>query len=110
MIVEKKLGKISKVEYGIDPDYGMMMGLRLEFKFPDGGVGDGLKYLNCMLTEDDPLREDKRLKTLWMNTEFIYILLKEAKVKSVSQLKNMPVEVTLENHVFKDFRILTEVL
>ena len=37
-------------------------------------------------------------------------ILKDAKVNYVSELLGKPVEVTLEDGVFKDFRILTEVL
>jgi hypothetical protein len=41
---------------------------------------------------------------------YISKLLNEAKVHNVYELKGIPVEVTLENNTFKDFRILTEVL
>lgn len=37
-------------------------------------------------------------------------ILKDAKVNYVSELLGKPVEVTLEDGIFKDFRILTEVL
>ena len=37
-------------------------------------------------------------------------ILKAAKVNYVSELVGKPVEVTLVNSAFKDFRILTEVL
>ena len=37
-------------------------------------------------------------------------LLNDAKVNYVSQLINKPVEVTIEDRIFKSFRILTEVL
>ena len=37
-------------------------------------------------------------------------ILKEAKVKSVYQLKGIPVEVTFEGNLIKEWRILTEVL
>lgn len=42
--------------------------------------------------------------------EFVNDILKAAKVNYVSELINKPVEVTIENDTFKDFRILTEVL
>ena len=42
--------------------------------------------------------------------EYIDRILEDAKVNYVSELLNKPVEVTIENNTFKDFRILTEVL
>lgn len=42
--------------------------------------------------------------------EKVAAILKDAKVSSVSGLIGKPVEVTLEGNLFKDFRILTEVL
>lgn len=42
--------------------------------------------------------------------EFVNDILKAAKVNYVSELINKPVEVTIENNTFKNFRILTEVL
>lgn len=42
--------------------------------------------------------------------DFVAKILKDAKVNYVSELLGKPVEVTLEDGVFKDFRILTEVL
>ena len=38
------------------------------------------------------------------------VIVEDAKVTSVYGLINKPVEVTLENNMFKEFRILTEVL
>ena len=40
----------------------------------------------------------------------LYEILKDAKVNYVSQLVGKPVEVEIEDNMFKDFRILTEVL
>jgi hypothetical protein len=42
--------------------------------------------------------------------DFLYTTLKEAKVDTVSQLKNVPVAIDLADKVFTNFRILTEVL
>jgi hypothetical protein len=41
---------------------------------------------------------------------FVSKLLKEAKVNSVDKLKGIPVEVTFDGNILKDWRILTEVL
>jgi hypothetical protein len=41
---------------------------------------------------------------------FVSKLLKEAKVNRVENLKDVPVEVTLDGMLLKEWRILTEVL
>lgn len=56
-------------------------------------------------------REDlNREETITESIEKVNQILKDAKVNYVSELLNKPVEVTIENNTFKDFRILTEVL
>ena len=107
----KVLGKISNAEYGLIHDRPFLMGLKLEFKMGDyGTVGDGGKYTVNMSDECRAWERGERAKTIEEKTDYIYKLLNDAKVNNVSQLKNIPVEVILENNCFKDFRILTEVL
>ena len=36
--------------------------------------------------------------------------MKDAEITNISDLKNKPVEVTINQNIFQDFRILTEVL
>lgn len=106
----KVLGKIESAEFGKIHDYPMYMGLLLKFSFNKSAhVGDGGKYTVNM---DKACRwdaEDRRLE-IEERADAVYKLLGDAKVGSISQLKNKPVEITLEDNTFKDFRILTEVL
>lgn len=51
-----------------------------------------------------------REETITKSIEYVDRILENAKVNYVSELVNKPVEVTIENNTFKDFRILTEVL
>lgn len=44
------------------------------------------------------------------NAEFVSKILKDDNCSYVSELKDKPVEVTIEGNTFKSFRILTEVL
>lgn len=52
----------------------------------------------------------KREAAIAKSIEEVNRILEDAKVNYVSELINKPVEVTIENNTFKDFRILTEVL
>lgn len=107
---EKVLGKIDFVEYGRVKDMPFLMGLQLGFKMEYGGVGCGGKYTINMSKACKWDREEERECTITKYVDDLYEILKQAKVDYVSQLKNIPVEITLENNTFKDFRILTEVL
>lgn len=109
--MEKKyLGKITTAEFGGIPDYPMFIGLLLEFTF-DGNryVGDGGKFTINMSKDCKWSAEERRL-AIEEQMDAVYKLLNDAKVRTVSQLENKPVEITVENNTFKDFRILTEVL
>lgn len=59
-----------------------------------------------MLWEGPSERQDAIVKTV----EEVNKILKDVKVNYVSELVNKPVEVEIEKNIFKDFRILTEVL
>lgn len=105
----KELGKITFAEYGTIRDYPFLIGLQLGFSMGGSGVMDGGKYTvnispECKWGIFD--RED----TITKSVEEVNRILEDAKVNYVSQLINKPVEVTMENNTFKDFRILTEVL
>lgn len=112
-MIEKLLGKIEKAEYGTIEDLPFMMGLQLTFSLSGGvvGVGDAGKYtVNMSKACKWKGGEIERDEIVYMRQYELYELLKRAKVNFVSELKNKPVEVTLEDYTFKDFRILTEVL
>ena len=109
-MTEKILGKITFAEFGTIRDYPFLIGLQLGFDLAGGAsIMDGGKYTvnispACKWEKYD--RADAVVKTV----EFVDKILKDAKVNHVSELINKPVEVTIENNTFKDFRILTEVL
>ena len=106
----KLLGKIDFVEFGTIKDYPFLMGLQLGFALGNGcGVTCGGKY-TINIDKNCRWEEPERQQVITANMEWIYQLLKDAKVNYVSQLLNKPVEVTIEENTFKDFRILTEVL
>ena len=106
----KFLGKIDFADYGTIIDYPFLIGLQLGFKLGEGGsIADGGK-LTVNIDKQCRWDESERRDAVTVSVEAVYRILKNAKVNYVSQLINKPVEVTIENNTFKDFRILTEVL
>lgn len=105
----KFLGKIDLVEYGTVIDYPSFMGLILGFTMSGYEVMSGMKY-TVNISPECRWEETERQDAITKNVEFIHNILKDAKVKYVSELIGKPVEVTIEKNTFKDFRILTEVL
>jgi hypothetical protein len=91
-----------------------MFGLSLDFSFDSccgigttisGGWNNSIKCSEyCKWTEED--RNKQRAEMC----EKVNQLILDAKVEYVDQLAGKPVELTIENNTFKDFRILTEVL
>ena len=109
-MVEKILGKIISVEYGMINDYPFLFGLQLHFKLSDGmNIGSGCKY-TINIGEACKWTTEERQRAITESIDKVHQILKDAKVCYVSQLMSKPVEVEVERNTFKDFRILTEVL
>lgn len=107
---ERVLGKIDFADYGLYPERPFLFGLQLGFKMQGCGIFDGGKY-TVNISDKCQWREDiDRLKAITMSVDKINNILKDAGVNYVSELVGIPVEITIENNTFKDFRILTEVL
>ena len=106
---EKLLGKIDFAEFGLHPDRPFMYGLLLGFSFPESAVMDGGRY-TVNISKECRWEESERQEAITKQAEFVQKILKDAKCNYVSELKNKPVEVTICNNTFRNFRILTEVL
>lgn len=106
---EKYLGKIDFAEFGLYPDRPFLYGLMLGFLFPGMGVADGGKY-TVNISDECIWGEGVRQFEITKKAEHLRDILKDAKCNYVSELKGKPVEVTIVDGTFKDFRILTEVL
>lgn len=111
--MEKKLGKIEEVCFGLGGYQGAMLGLHVTLGNGSWGVGDSkanwdaeqIKWSkNTQWTEED--RDGSYAEIM----RYVSKLLKDAKVDSVDKLKGKPVEVTFEGNTLKEWRILTEVL
>ena len=104
----KKLGKISRVEFGIHDDYPNLVGIKFTFSGVGWGVQSGVSaYVED--ESDEPMGAQNQIDACAM-LQRVKSILKDAKVKNISELIGKPVEVTFDNNLFKDFRILTEVL
>jgi hypothetical protein len=111
--MEKKLGKIESVSFGLGGYQECNLGLSVTLGNGSWGVGDfrggwdaeSIKWSeNCKWTESD------RSKNYDDTMRYLSKLLKDAKVTSVDKLKGIPVEVTFDGNTLKEWRILTEVL
>lgn len=109
-MVEKMLGKITFAEFGKIAEYPFLIGLQLGFEMSGCGVFDGGKYTVNISKECKWKTPEDRMCAITASVEKINEILTAAKVNRISELEGKPVEVTLENNTFKDFRILTEVL
>lgn len=107
--MEKQLGKITSAEFGIVRDYPFLIGLQLSFSMVGEGISDGGKY-TVNISKTCNWKNNDREKTIASTLERVYEILNEAKVNCVSELVGKPVEITIDQNCFKDFRILTEVL
>ena len=108
-MTEKFLGKITSAKFGTVKDYPFLMGLQLRFSFNGSSIGDGGKY-TVNLSNHCNWENKNRSETIEKSIEFINKILEDAKCNYVNELINKPVELTIENNTFKDFRILTEVI
>lgn len=116
MNTEKYLGKIESVRFGNNLGYqDSMFGIEFTFSFNGGCCSSGDKYcafppIKIEWTASCKWTPEERDAELLNIIHSIDKLLTEAKVGQVCDLKGIPVEITIENRTFKDFRILTEVL
>lgn len=107
----KILGKIESVEFGFVRDYPFLFGLQLTFSLGDGsGVGTGSRYTVNISDECKWVAPNAREKAITKLIDEVASIMEDAKVNDISELKNKPVEVTIEGNTFARFRILTEVL
>ncbi len=111
--MEKKLGKIESVRFGHGGYQDACIGLSVTLGNGSWGVGDfkgAWDPEKIKRSEHTKWTEKERSENLVDLMWFVSKLLKEAKVDSVDKLKNIPVEVTFDGMMLKEWRILTEVL
>lgn len=114
-MTEKMLGKIVNVYLGLGGYQDNCLGIHFTFESVKDkwGVSFTKSFWDINSIQCDAYTkwdEDDRKNAYADIMIYISKLLKDANVKSVDKLKNIPVEVTFENNTIKDWRILTEVL
>lgn len=113
MSIEKKLAKITRAELGIGGYQDCQLGLFLTFEGKGWGIGTNEAYWDCNLikvTDRTEWTEAARSQKYDSIMRKVSDILKAAKVDSVSKLAGIPVEITLDGNVLKDWRVLEEVL
>jgi hypothetical protein len=111
--VEKRLGKIESVSFGLGGYQGAMLGLHFTLGNGSWGVGDSRAHWDAeqiKWSENTKWSEEDRDGWYAEIMRYVSKLLKDAKVDSVDKLKGKPVEVTFDGNQLKEWRILTEVL
>ena len=111
--MEKKLGKITSVRFGLGGYQDAMLGLSVQLGDGSWGVGDFKGTWDAesiKRSEYTKWTEEDRSKGYDETMRYLSTLLKEAKVDSVDKLKGIPVEVTFDGMLLQEWRILTEVL
>jgi hypothetical protein len=112
-IVEKRLGKLKNVKFGLVGYQDACLGISVNISGSGWGCGDSKSYWdknlikctdNCKWTEKDRANNYADI--------MIYIseLLKDAKVSSIDKLNGIPVEAEFDGMQLKSWRILTEVI
>jgi hypothetical protein len=111
--MEKKLGKLSQVSFGLGGYQDACIGLSVTIEGDGWGTNDNktawdsnlIKHSEyCKWSESD--RDQKYAEIM----RYVSDLLRDAKVYSVEKLKGKPVEATFDGNMLKSWRILTEVL
>lgn len=107
----KELGKITHATFGLGGYQDAQIGFWLELGGDSWGVsasGGGAWAMDR--TEHSKWTEADRLGELARAAMKVADTLKKAKKRHVQDLVGVPVEVTLDGNLLKDWRILTEVL
>jgi hypothetical protein len=111
--MEKKLGKIQSVRFGHGGYQDACIGISVTLGDSSWSVGDFKGTWDPeMITRSEYTKWTEKDRTIGFDEtmRFVSKLLKEAKVNRVENLKDIPVEVTLDGMLLKEWRILTEVL
>ena len=112
--VEKLLGKIVSIHYGLGGYQDVQLGLSVSLEGNGWGTNTFIgiwdySYIPSPTELHKWTEEDRTNKLIEVNRK-ISELLKQANVSSIDKLKNIPIEATFECGTLKDWRILIEVL
>lgn len=105
--MEKYLGYINNVFFGINNDFSnhiiLLFDLRYGITESSSGYMSSYKYVVDVDNENN-------IDVYKNFIKYIHKILMQSHKNSLDELVGVPVEVSIENHLLKDFRILTEVI
>lgn len=111
--MDTKLGKIESAKFGLCGYQECELGLSVTISGDGWGISDKIGNWDfCSIKPDGHSEWSEEDRKHWYYQTMVTVskLLDAAKVKSVSDLKGKPVEVTMDKNTLKSWRILTEVL
>jgi hypothetical protein len=112
-MIETKLGKITRIKFGYVGYQDMQFGLYVEFSGDGWGVSTTISNawsLDMEVGAYTKWTEADRDAGFARTMREVNRIMKEAKVTDVNGLAGIPVQITFENMMLKDWRVLTEVL
>ena len=108
--MEKRIGKIERISFGFGGYQDAQIGLSVTLSGDGWGVGDFWGEWAIDRSEHCKWTEHDRITGLGETTMRVRDLLRDAKKKTVDQLRGIPVEVTFDGLALKNWRILKEAI
>lgn len=109
--IRKEIGKIKKVEFGMGGYQDAQFGFRFELGGKSWGVNDFWGQWATKRLATAEWTEQDRLTYLGKDCMRVLQLLQDAKVESLQDLIDVPIECSFEGfNILSSWRILTEVI
>lgn len=110
-MMEKKLGKISRVSFGMGGYDDAMFGLSLTFSFGDSAACSDFRGFWTVYPDGRAQYSRADWEAKHAETSlFTLDLLRKAKVQDVTKLAGIPIEATFDGNKLVEWRVLEEVL
>jgi len=112
-MITKYLGKIDSINFGLGGYQESMLGLHICFSFDKCSfICTSNSYWDTTIEcgERAKWKESDRFNKYASIIYKVSELLKQAKVRDISKLKNIPVEIKMDGNSLHSWRILEEVL
>lgn len=109
-MTETQIGKIRDIKFGRGGYQDAMIGFTFHLGGKGWGIGDFWGTWAMERSPDAKWTDEERIAILGSFVVKIDFLMGQAKVSDFNDLKNIPVEVIIENNSLKSWRILEEAL
>lgn len=106
-LMKKFLGRIQSARFGFGGYDNAMIGISWTLSWPGSQVSD---FWGSWAGWDDTIADNERKMALGNAMMRFARILKEAKKTEVNQMVGVPIEITLNDQVLHEWRVLTEVL